>query len=438
MAWSSFFIIGVGVVAVLLTLSKGPGPKIQLSDGRLLQIEAVTFGVHHQIGSRFAPRQDLLNWCSAKLNLYLSWRPLRKTQVRSPGIMVWLNALTNINGGTADCGGLHVTLIDDQGVRYGGLCNGMGGGAFNWSSYSFETYPRAQRTLTLEVIDDDSEHGTKVVIANPHVISPALWAGRALPQSKKLRAFEVCLVDLELRTNKLANFGPGTEVYWEPRWELRKLGRPAPGWEAPQWISEDPLGNRGWHLGVAQRVLSFEATYYPSVTNCDETVLLGTLPPVTLTGLQTNTCWNLQFPCGGKKVTALGLFPPGRHVFTNHEYLANPPAWMIQNTHLSGWTGGARSIRFAQREEYWAHRAAVPTIHLLVPELTGQAQVEVRVRDQQGRLWPTKPELSGSPGQCAFLVEAPPDVGTITAEIVLARPLKAQFFVDTLAQTNVR
>ena len=185
-------------------------------------------------------------------------------------------------------------------------------------------------------------------------------------------------------------------------------------------------------VGVHQSVLCFEASFYPSVTNSHATVLIGTSPPVALDTLESNTFWNLELSYGSHKISVLGLLPSGTHIFTNGKYVTSPEPWMSSNTRLSGWEGGSRTSSPGQVQSWRRHRTAVPTVYLRAPELAGGVRLGVRIRDQQGRWWTTKVQPQGANLESAYLLEVPPDVKTVTAEIVLLKPVHAQFFVNTL------
>ena len=55
-----------------------------------------------------------------------------------------------------------------------------------------------------------------------------------------------------------------------------------------------------------------------------------------------------------------------------------------------------------------------------------------RLRDEPGRYWLAKSEPEGSvDGVWPFLVEVPPEVTTVSGEVVLLKPIQAEFTVQT-------
>jgi len=56
----------------------------------------------------------------------------------------------------------------------------------------------------------------------------------------------------------------------------------------------------------------------------------------------------------------------------------------------------------------------------------------VRLKDDQGRYWLTKPERQGIRDRIQpFLVELPAEVKTIQAEVLVLKPISAEFMVET-------
>jgi hypothetical protein len=71
-------------------------------------------------------------------------------------------------------------------------------------------------------------------------------------------------------------------------------------------------------------------------------------------------------------------------------------------------------------------------IYLQAGPLPAGQRYAIRLRDGQGRYWTTKPDSEGSSNRIRpFLVELPPDVTTVTAELVVLQPREATFTVET-------
>jgi len=100
----------------------------------------------------------------------------------------------------------------------------------------------------------------------------------------------------------------------------------------------------------------------------------------------------------------------------------------------SGWTVQSRQINPLKVQEWHAHYTPVPTLYVRFPKLPGETRFGVRLRDDQGRWWLAKPEPQGQSDNIgAYLIELPPDVTTITPEVVQLNPVTTEFTVSTPA-----
>jgi hypothetical protein len=432
-------------VVVIFAFSKPRGPlaKVQLADGRVLQIEGVTFGTEHHMG----PPSFLLD----RFGYWLPWQwrqalvPKQgenRIHLDQPGLVVWVNALDPVTGKAVDCQGIRVEFVDEQGDLFGVHQPSWFGGNNFWRvGHSFYAYPRDAQKLTLQITPWNTNVTSRVEIANPHITTAGGWSGTSLPQQASFGNLEVALTALQLRTNGGPKQYWATPArYWEPKWELRQDGKHATGWEKPEWFAEDATGNRGEHLGVHQPVLRFTATLYPVPTNTEASVLVAILPPFALTNAATNIVWwNMKSQAETNQVLALGLFPKGIHTFSGGLYVTNPPFPMspTRGGAPSGWVGTSRRISPVQVQAWEAHYTPNPVIYLHVPTLDSTNRLAIRLRDEQGRYFLAKPEPGGSSqGIMPYLVDLPPEVKNVVPEIVLLKPVRAEFLVDTRAESK--
>ena len=111
--------LGAGIVfagALLVFLAIGwpkraePLPKARLADGRILQIEGVTFGTSHQIGFK-SPLENVRPWLPAKLYDWLSPKyPHSEIRLDRSGLVVWVNAIDPTAGKHVDCQGIRMEM----------------------------------------------------------------------------------------------------------------------------------------------------------------------------------------------------------------------------------------------------------------------------------------------------------------------------------------
>src|SRR6266567_7202563 len=87
-----FALLLVGSAIALLRQPK-PLPKALLTDGRILQIEGITFGTNHQIGSG-STLQRFSSWLPQKVSQFFSPKyPRSQIHLPRPALVVWVNAV---------------------------------------------------------------------------------------------------------------------------------------------------------------------------------------------------------------------------------------------------------------------------------------------------------------------------------------------------------
>jgi len=170
--------------------------------------------------------------------------PRSVVHLDQPGLVVWVNAIDPATGKQVDCQGIRVEFIDEHDDLFGqDTSSWFGGNGFWRVGHVFHAFPRTQRELTFQVTPWRSNETVQVKFPNPYVVTPARWSGQPLPQQKRAGDLEIVLTRLTLSTNGgPKNHWESPARYWESAWELRQGGQPATGWDAPEWISEDPSG----------------------------------------------------------------------------------------------------------------------------------------------------------------------------------------------------
>lgn len=424
--------------------SQKPLAAVPLGDGRILQVEAVTYGVNHHVGNESS---DNLLWrFTAWLPGWLcQWFASRNPEstingLDFPALVVWVNAVNAVTGTNVDCQRVRVEIVDKHGEHFGSGSSWFGSQSFWRVGHIFRVYPRDETNLTLRVTNWKNNQSSLIEIPNPHVVRPAEWAGADLPQQTTAGDLNIVLAGLRFRTNNASpKYYQTRTVYWEPEWELRRGAEKVGGWAEPEWLAEDPLGNRGQYLGTNQPLLRFSATFYPSATNA-AAQLLASLPQSPVTNRQNVVWWNQTARQGSNNLLVLGLFPPGTWVFEAGHLLTNPPPAMgpVRGGAPSGWTAMSRVVNALNVIHYNSHYSiSNSVIYVSAPDFRGPARLAMRLRDEQGRDWVANPESQGSEsGIYPFLIELPPDVNEVTPELVLLNPVTAAFTVRTPAISN--
>lgn len=449
--WLFALIVLAAISLVLLDMTSRPKTvaRLSLGDGRILQIEGVTYGVKHRIGSdsilkRFAP------WLPSRWHPYLGLeRRANDITLDHPGLVIWVNAVSEKYGTNVDCQGIRMEMEDKQGDLFGESTRSWFGGQTFWRvGHVFNCYPREERELVVHVTPWQKGQKAMARISNPQPSQPANWAGKGMPQSEKVGPFEIRLSNLVTHTNgqgKKSYYETATR-YFEPVFEVFENGQPAEGWTKPEWSAESPNGNRGQFLGVHQPVLRFTSVIYPTVTNVRAAQLIVSLPQVNVATMTTNQWWNSTNSYGANTVVVLGMFQRGTHSFSDGIYessssTVNGP----RGGAPSGWTGQSRQINPLQMKRTDSHYTPSPTIYVQVKSMQADPRVQhsegdssaedpgrlaIRLRDDQGFYWLAKSE-GPVQGIQPFLLQLPSEVTNVVAELVLLKPLKAEFFVNT-------
>jgi len=435
--WVVALVVCVIVVAIFLRRKDAPLVSTTLADGRILQIEAISYGTNHLIGRKSPMLDSLGPWFPKKVRDFLSPKyPHSEINLREPALVVWVNALDAKTRKHVDCQGIRLEMVDDRGDLFGEETRSWFGHQNFWRvGHVFSAFPRNQSTLTIQITPwkKGQQSPSIVRLRNPYVRKPEVWAAGSAPQSTNVEDVEVVLAELIASTHGGTNrYWETPARYWKPRWELLRDGSPTLGWVEPEWSAEDSFGNRGKYLGIHTPILRYTVTVQPSETNADRAVVVGALPTVAVNGVQSNVWWQQTFQFGTNDVIALGCLPPGTHVFLDGVYQSNPPVSMgpVGGGAPSGWVGQAKQINPLQKKVWRGHYTPVPTIYVRAESLPDKQRWAVRLRDEQGRIWAAEPEPQGHPDSVRpFLVKVPAEVQTVTPEIIVLKPLRATFTV---------
>jgi hypothetical protein len=426
---------GLALLAALAARGRqSPLAKAPLNDGRIIQIEGVSYGTQHRIGSRPAlqsfyyllPRR-IAGWLEPKT-------PANEIGLEEPGLVVWVNATDAKTGKYVDCQRIKVELIAGNGDAFGEATrNWLGHTAFWRVGHIFYAFPRTGPTLTPRITSLISNGTVEVVIPNPQVTRPVAWSGQTLPQHKAAGSLDVTLANLRLATNSASRQQWETTTrYWLPEWELRQDGRITDGWELSEWLAEDATGNRGQYLGVSQSVLKFTGTFYPRPTNSSQIKVLGRSPAFDATSLQSNVWWNLGLGTTNGGVSVFGAFAKGVYIFLDGVLLTNSPVSLgpVRGGAPSGWVGETRQVSPVKFARYEGHYTPEPVIYVRAKDLGKDERLAVRLKDSSGHSWIAKEETQGNTqGIHPFLLNLPSEATNVIAEFVLLQAVQAEFMV---------
>ena len=421
--------------------------QMNLGDGRILQVEAVTFGIQHQSGTdsvlkRFRP------WLPGMLVNYFSVdRGANRITMNRPGLVVWVNAIKETGRTNVDCQGIHMEFVDRNGDVFSASTSSWFASPGFWRvGHIFYCYPREEKELQLRVTTWKKGDTVSATLRNPHPTKLVEWSANPLPLIKTSGDFEITLHTLSVRTNRQGTKAKNGFIsrYLEPNVTVLSHGNPTAGWNSPEWVAESANGNRGQFLGVHHDSLRFEVTTYPSATNLSATPAVLSLPEVDLGKMTTNLWWSMTNADPANPIVALGVFQSGTHSFSEGEYQSS--SLTVSGPHggaPSGWTGNTRQVTPLKKVTISNHYTPTPVIYLRTPatarELFAGAgdagkpavdRLALRLRDAAGNYWIAEPDKEIN-GISPFRLKLPPDVTRVVPEIILLKPLKAEFLVNT-------
>jgi hypothetical protein len=441
--WGFFglaLLLAVGFIVLVWAAHPRPPLQLPLADGRILQIEGVTYGKTHSIGEPALIYEHFRPWLPRGLRQWLEPKHPKSTiTTEQPALVVWVNAIDPKGGTNIDCQMLRAEFVDSNGQILGTSSTSWYGGNSFWRvAHIFYVYPRDESQLNLEIVPWRTNRASSIRIANPNVVRAAQWTGKHLPQSKTIGDVELELAQIIVHTNggpKKSWEAPAT--YWEPVWKFRKDGKELDGWAEPEWTAEDPLGNSGKFLGTRQPVLRFSATVYPNANNLAAAPALATLPPINLSQVTTNTWWNTTCAVGTNTIVAMGICPPGVNVFMDGASVTNSSRMgAVRGGAKSGWTGRSWRATPVQVKHEDAHYTPDATIYIRAPDLKEPERLAVRLKGTDGKYWEAAPETQGSPqGIHPFMLRIPTNIASVIPEIVLLKPMEADFLVNTPLST---
>jgi hypothetical protein len=411
--------------------------SVALADGTVLHIEKVSFGTQHRIGQRdYFGR--FFYWLPPRLTqLFAPKRGESTLDLPDPALVVWVDATDAKTGKDLDAQKMFVDFVDGHGELWGEETRAYCGfqGSYSRVAHIFTCFPRDEKMLTLRITPWKKSAYSQVEFKNPCCTAPAVWTGLSLPQRREVDGLEIVLDHLTLATNggPKAYWEPPAR-YWAPSWQLLHHGVPATGWDGPEWEAEDALGNRGQSPNVRQPVLRFSAAFRPSATNLEAAILVAALPKINLVSSATNW-WNITNRFQSNEIDALGFFPPGTYVFCEGRFTNyNPGMGPVGGGAPSGWVAQSRVAGPNRVLRFDGHYTPSPVIYLRYREDESSGRIALRLRDGRGGCWLASPETQDGPNDIhPFMLSPPAGASVATPEIVLLKPVKASYLVNTPA-----
>jgi hypothetical protein len=113
-------LVAVAFICLVWTARPKPPLQLPLADGRILQIEGVTYGKNHSIGEPALVYEHFRPWLPNTVKQWLEPKHPKSTiTLDRPALVVWVNALEAKGGTNVDCQMLRAEFVDSRGQIFG-------------------------------------------------------------------------------------------------------------------------------------------------------------------------------------------------------------------------------------------------------------------------------------------------------------------------------
>src|SRR5882724_823171 len=165
-------LLAIAFIALVWTARPKPPLQLPLADGRILQIEGVTYGKKHSIGEPALLYEHFRPWLPNRLKQWLEPKHPRSTfTLDRPALVVWVNALDPKGGTNIDCQGIRTEFVDHNDQIFGAETSSWFGGQAFWRvGHIFYVYPRDESELNFQVVSWRTYSAGNIKISNPNPV----------------------------------------------------------------------------------------------------------------------------------------------------------------------------------------------------------------------------------------------------------------------------
>jgi hypothetical protein len=289
-------------------------PQITLTDGRTVQLVAVTVGPTHSLRSP-ALRDFFFHFMPPGLKKQMGPTYNSSFGFQYNGIALWLMcydpALEQYVPGVID----KIVVIDSHGCELESTGSGAtSDGIHHASVINLSNFPRDLDRITCQLFAANSSNALgQITITNPVKTASVQWSPNPLPVA-------VTNGDIAVRLDRLPrkNFTAEYAVF--------KNGRPTKEWSLQQSHFEDAFGNAGPNLCRKQSAWKFKTRFSRNETASFASNEVWRLPSVQLPAPGACVTLNLSNTIGSNEVIVRHLIGPGSYSFSNGVFLA-ATAW---------------------------------------------------------------------------------------------------------------
>ena len=267
--------------AILLSLPPKTGPEValptfQLSDGRTIYVEAVSFGRSHELrnGSEFTERVQ--KWLPRPIRGLLGPELVKiRTTTSEDTLIPFLSIEKNPGGKSPQWGGWHVVSENGQDFDSGSWSSGR-----SWNGRSL-AYPRLpvfpRREASFMITGTVDRLPFAITIPNPVLTKTyPTWTPRPPGVTNSQDGYEFVLGNTDIYTNR-NSYTPRTSL------TIYKDGKQVNNWFRYGVEYEDATGNRGYRIPTNEPAWKIDFTVrreYPAPWHPGEyhDIQLGDLP----------------------------------------------------------------------------------------------------------------------------------------------------------------
>jgi hypothetical protein len=398
----------VAVAAPLFFLSHRSNPiEYKLADGSILRLEKVSYGKR----DKFMPREgwlrrlndELLAHLPAKLaNRFInpsrsssSWWNNSVVHSNLDALHIWITRRDPVTGNYLDVKMNSAQLVDEHGCAFiatqcGGDNNGTVTNGYCVGWFTFEAFPRHERSFRLEFPDTSVTNLCTFTVANPAPPPKEVsdWMVKPLPITNQDGDVTFVLNKINVTTN----FTDAGTVHYGNRWqiapafEVTEPFQPTREWEAVDVDLYDSAGNFASELWGDSRFLCPEekawklaVRFFGSEKSASASNSVWTLHGLKVPAPGEFTNLNATKDVQGVMLTAISLAGAGNVTYSNNVAVqASPLSDSNHNNSFNSSSGGMNVNSYNLT-------ANTPHIAMLIPKLPDDQRLTIRATDDRGR-----------------------------------------------------
>jgi hypothetical protein len=403
-----FLVLPIVAVAALIffLLHRSNPTEYKLADGSIVRLEKVSYGKNEKFMPRGGWLQRLQDeavahlpnkWTSRFVNFSRntsSWWNNSVVHTNSDALHIWITRRDPLSGNYLDVKMNSAQLVDEHGCTFiatqcGGDNDGTVTNGYCVGWFTFEAFPRHERSFRLQFPDNSGTNLCKFTVANPAPPPKEAsdWMVNPLPITNHDGDVSFILSSLTIKTNyvnsEAIRYGNPCQI--APAFEATEHGEPSHEWEAVDQDLWDRSGNFASELSGDSRflcpqekawklVVRFFGSEKSSSASNSVWTLHGLKVPAAGEFINLNATKEVQ----GVMLTAISLAGAGNFTYSNNVPVrASPPVDVHQNNTFRNSYSGTTSSYYLT--------ANTPHIAMLIPRMSDDQRLTFRATDDRGR-----------------------------------------------------